>query len=150
MPALVFLIAVGALGAAAFVSLFVHGGPGDTFEADIARFAPDDPVFVSSRQFYIVRLSTGSVVALDTREGSREDQQRGCVIRYRETLQAAGRTGLFRGDCTGTLYDLTGAPIDGAGPPMKRHPVTVSSTTVKVDVKTCTDGATGRVVACTS
>ncbi len=148
MPALVFLFAVGVLGAAAIVSLFVHSGPGDTFEANINRFAPDDPVFVSSRQFYLVRLSSGDVVALDSREGSREDQQRGCVIRYREMLQAAGRTGLFRGDCTGVVYDLTGAPIDGAGPPMKRHPVTISGTTVKVDVKTCTDGPGGRVVTC--
>ena len=148
MPAFVVLFGVGALAVAFLASTCIRGGERTTFTATLARFAPEDPVFVSSKQFYVVRLASGEVLALDQHEARREDHINGCVIRYRETLQAAGRTGLFRSDCTGTLYDRTGTPLDGSAPPMKRHPVTVSGAGIKVDVKTCTEGATGRVVPC--
>lgn len=149
MPAFVLLFAVGALALAVLASTCITGRTGSTFEAPLSRFAPDDPVFLSSKQLYVVRLASGDVLALDARESRREDYVNGCVIRYRETLHAAGRTGLFRSDCTGTLYDLTGMPVEGSAPPMKRHPVTLSKDTLTVDLTTCTEGATGQVVPCT-
>jgi hypothetical protein len=148
VPALAVLIAVGVLAVAFVGSTCVRGGRGTTFEADLAQFATDDPVFVSGRGFYLVRLSSGEVVALTEQEARREDRLNGCVIRYRETLQVSGHTGAFRSDCTGTVYDLKGLPLDGTAPPMKRHPVTVSGKTVKVDTSRCLDGATRQTVAC--
>ena len=149
MPAFVLLFAVGVLAVAFLGSTCIRGGGRrSTFEAPLSRFAPDDPVFVSTKGLYVVRLAAGEVLALDHNESRREDTINGCVIRYRETLQAAGRTGLFRSDCTGTLYDLTGTPVECAAPPMKRHPVKVEGNTLKVDLNTCTEGATGRTVPC--
>lgn len=146
MPAFVLLFAVGVLAVAFVGATCIRGRPSSTYEAPLAQFAPDDPVFLSSRDVYVVRLASGDVIALDDHALSREDFLNGCSIRYRETLQANGRTGLFRGDCTGTVYDLTGTPIQGAGPPMKRHPVTVTDGTVKVDLTACTQG--GATVPC--
>jgi hypothetical protein len=148
MPAFVLLFAFAVLGIAFVAGLCIRGRPGDDFETRLDRLRPDDPVFVSSRGFYVVRLASGEVLALDQHELRREDHLAGCVIRYRETLAAGDRIGAFRSDCTGTLYDLTGRPIDGGGPPMRRHPVTVSGTTVTVKGKQCVDGATGRSVPC--
>ncbi len=149
MPAFVVLFAVGVLAVTFLGSTCVRGG-GDSgaFEAPLARFAPDDPVYVSTKGLYIVRLASGEVIALDQNESRREDVINGCLIRYRETARAGGRTGLFRGDCTGTLYDLSGMPVEGASPPMKHHPVTVEGATIKVDVKACLDGKDGSPTPC--
>ncbi len=145
LPAFVLLFAVGVLAVAFLASTFIRGRPSSTFEIPLAQLAPNDPVYVSTKGFYLVRQPSGDVLALDEHSASREDYLNGCVIRYRETLQGDGRTGLFRGDCSGTRYDLTGAPLDAGSAPMKRHPVTVSGDTVKVQVNTCLDAAGGTV-----
>src|SRR5262249_5138217 len=103
MPAFVLLFAFGVLGVVYLGATCIRGSRGDSFETPLERLAPDDPVFVSTRGLYVVRLSSGQVVALDEHESRREDHLKGCVIRYRETLEAAGRRGLFRSDCSGTL-----------------------------------------------
>lgn len=148
VPALVVLVAVGVLAVAFLASTCVRGGEDTTFSAPLERFRVDDPVYVSSKGFYLVRLASGDVLALSDQEARRADRLSGCLIRYRETVQAAGRTGLFRSDCTGTLFDLTGTPVEGTAPPMKRHPLTVSGGKLNVDLTTCLDGANGQRVRC--
>jgi hypothetical protein len=144
----VVLVALGVLAAAFFATTCIRGGGRSSFSTPIERLRPDEPVYVSTMGFYLVRLSSGEVVALSEQEARSEDRQSGCVIRYRETLQGAGRTGIFRSDCTGTLYDLTGTPIAGSAPPMKRHPVRRSGDRIIVNLKQCIEGAGGAVVAC--
>ena len=148
LPAMVLLVTVAVLGAAFLLSTQVRGRPSTTFSAPLARFAPDDPVYVSGGGFYIVRLASGEMLALSHDEPLLEHYAKGCVIRYRETLQAAGHTGAFRSDCTGAVYDLRGEPVEGDSPPMRRHAVSVSGSSFKVNTTACTDGPAGRPVPC--
>lgn len=147
-PALVVLVGFGVLAVALLASTCIRGGSRSTYETPLERLRPDDPLYLSTQGLYLVRLNSGEVLALDHNESRREDYVNGCRIRWRETLAAAGRTGLFRSDCTGTLYDLTGTPVQGDAPPMKRHPVTLEKDTVKVALNTCTAGAGGGPTPC--
>jgi hypothetical protein len=148
VPALVVLVAVGVLAVAFLGSTCVRGGSDTSFSAPVERFRVDDPVYISSKGFYLVRLASGEMVALSDQEARREDRLNGCLIRYRETAQAGGRTGLFRADCSGTLFDHAGKPVEGSAPPMKRLPLTISGGKLKVDLTTCIDGASGQRVSC--
>lgn len=148
VPALVVLVAVGVLAVAFLGSTCIRGGADTSFSMSVERLKVDDPVYISSKGFYLVRPSSGEVIALSDQEVRREDRLNGCLIRYRETAQAAGRTGLFRDDCSGVLFDLTGKPVEGNAPPMKRLPLTISGGKVKVDLTTCIDGASGQRVSC--
>src|SRR5262249_9691559 len=111
------------------------------------RFAVGEPVYISDRGYYVVRLDSGQVIALDEHEARRADYLDGKLIRYRESLTAGGHTGVFQSEGTDALFDLTGNVLSGDAPPMKRHPVTVSGNHVTV-AATCIDGATGAVTSC--
>lgn len=145
-----FLIAVAiAVGGGLVAVRCIRGAtPADSYSTRVEALPAETPVFLSDPGIYLVRLPEG-VVALDHNEARHEDTVKGCVIRYRETLERAGHRGLFRSDCTGTIFDLMGVPLEGPAPPMKRHPITVDGDRVRVDFKVCmAPGEGNAVVAC--
>jgi len=141
-----FLIAVAlAVGGGLILVTCLRAAPSDSYRTRIEQLPLETPVYLSEPGIYLVRLSEG-VIALDHNEPRREDVINGCFIRWREALEAEGRRGSFRSDCTGTLYDLRGMTLAGGGPPMRRHPATESDGTVTVSFKTCLDPAAGNAV----
>ncbi|MFN8558807.1 MAG: hypothetical protein U0531_16200 [Dehalococcoidia bacterium] len=139
-PALVLLIAAVVMAVAFVGSTCLRGGRGATYTTEMARLAVDDPVYVSGHRLYLVRQPSGAVLALSDREVQPQDDRDGCIIRFRETFEAPGRRGLFRGDCSGALYGRDGAALSPEGPSMTRHPVTVDGMKVTVDSSACLRG----------
>ncbi|MGH2598605.1 MAG: hypothetical protein ACRDJ9_04375 [Dehalococcoidia bacterium] len=132
-----FLIAVAiAVGATFGVVSCLRASSATSYTTRIDALPPETPVFLSDPGIYLVRLPAG-VIALDHHELRREDALEGCLIRWRETLESAGRRGLFRSDCTGTLYGLDGNPVEGSGLPMKRHPIKRDGDKITVDFESC-------------
>lgn len=138
VPALAVLIAIGVLAIAFGASTCVRPGAPSTYSAPLARFPPEQPVYLSSKRLYVVQLASGEVVALSQREPLAEHDRPACTVRYREMAAGDSRAGPFRGDCSGVAYDLTGMAVDGNGPAMRRHRVTVSGDRLTVDLKPCT------------
>jgi|SRR5215203_4894392 len=136
IPGFVLIVALAVGGGLLLINCVRGPSSSSTYTTRIDALPERIPVFLSGPGIYLVRAGDG-VVALDHNELRREDAIQGCVIRYRETLEAGGRRGLFRSDCTGTLYGLDGAPLEGDGQPMNRHPVTASGESVTVDVTRC-------------
>lgn len=146
IPGFLLVVAIAVGGGLVFVNC-LRASPSSSYTTKIDALPEGTPVFLSVPGIYLVR-SGADVIALDHNELRREDTIQGCVIRYRETLEAAGRRGLFRSDCTGTLYGLDGTPLDG-GPPMKRHPVKRDGDRVTVDYTTCiSPGEANATVKC--
>ena len=99
--------------------------------------------YIGERNFYLVRLGDGSFLALsDLDAANRASTQRRCraapiptsdpalpglLDRYRARLSPAATqsTLLFREDCNGAIYDLTGARLDQDGPNLDRYPVSI-------------------------
>jgi hypothetical protein len=135
VPGLLIVIAIAVGGGLGYVRCLT-ASEADSYTTRIDALPEGEPVFLSGPGIYLVRRGD-EVIALDHNELRREDAVQGCFIRYRETLEAAGRRGLFRSDCTGTSYGLDGVPVEGGGPPMKRHPVKRDGGKVMVDYATC-------------
>jgi hypothetical protein len=142
-----FLIVVAIAVAAGLLLVNCIRGPSasESYSTRIDALPEAVPVFLSGPGIYLVHAGN-EVIALDHNELRREDIIQGCVIRFRETLEAGGRRGLFRSDCTGTLYDLDGAPLEGGSLPMRRHPVRRNGDRVTVDFTTCTSPGEGDAV----
>ena len=141
IPGFLLAVAIAVGGGLVFINC-LRSTPSSSYSIEIERLPLEQPVFLSRPGIYLVRTAD-DVVALDNHELNRADALQGCVIRFRETLEFAGRTGFFRSDCTGTLYGLDGRPVEGSGPPMKRHPVKRNDSKIAVDFKTCTSPADG-------
>jgi hypothetical protein len=139
-PGLLLAVAVAVGGALLFITC-LRATPSTSYSTRIDALPQDTPVFLSGPGIYLVRLSDDGVVALDHNEQRREDVINGCVIRWKEALERDGRRGFFRSDCSGALYDLRGTPLDGTGPPMRRHPVTTTKDSITVDFRICQDPA---------
>lgn len=147
VPGFLIVVALAVAGGLLLINC-LRAAPATTFSAGVESLPLNEPVFLSGPGIYIVRSESG-VAALDFNEFRREDAGRGCVIRWREALERAGRRGFFRSDCTGVVYDLTGTPVEGDGLPMKRHPVTRDGKRVTVDFQTCLSPGEGNaVVSC--
>jgi hypothetical protein len=144
IPGFLLAVAIAVGGGLVFINC-LRATPSTRYTTEIEQLPLEQPVFLSRPGIYLVRLPDG-VVALDHHESTREDALKGCFIRYRETLEFAGRTGLFRSDCSGMIYAIDGTPIQGPGPPMKRHPVTRDGDKITVDFDTCTTPGEGNAV----
>ncbi len=111
------------------------------------------------RGFYFVRMVDGEFLALSSLDAAnRAAGGQRCRVaplptddpalpellnRYAARLnpQAAGTTVLFREDCNGAVYDVTGLRLDAEGPNLDRHPVTVRADgrlSVDVSERLCT------------
>jgi hypothetical protein len=147
VPGLVIAIAIAVGVGLGYVNC-LRATEADSYATRIDALPEGEPVLLSVPGIYLVRRGN-EVVALDHNELRRDDALQGCVIRYRETLEATGRRGLFRSDCSGTLYGLDGVPVEGSALPMKRHPVERDGDTVTVDYTTCISPGEGNaVVSC--
>jgi hypothetical protein len=144
IPGFLLVVAITVGGGLVFINC-LRTTPSTRYTTQVDRLPLDQPVFLSIPGIYLVRTAD-EVIALDHHESNRENALQGCVIRFRETLEFAGRTGHFRSDCTGTLYALDGMPVQGPGPPMKRHPVKRDGGKITVDFKTCTNPSAGNAV----
>ncbi|MGD9893841.1 MAG: hypothetical protein AB7R89_08560 [Dehalococcoidia bacterium] len=144
IPGFLLVVAIAVGGGLVLINC-LRATPSTRYTTDVERLPLDQPVLLSRPGIYLVRTAD-EVIALDHHELNRADALQGCVIRFRETLAFAGRTGFFRSDCTGTIYALDGTPVQGPGPPMKRHPVKRDGAKVTVDFTTCTDPAAGDAV----
>jgi hypothetical protein len=144
VPGLLIVIAIAVGGGLGYVRCLTASAA-ESFTTRIDALPEGAPVFLSGPGIYLVRRGT-DVIALDHNELRREDAVQGCVIRYRETLEVAGRRGLFRSDCTGTLYGPDGVPVEGGGPPMKRHPVKRDGDKVTVEYATCLSPGEGNAM----
>jgi hypothetical protein len=144
VPGFLIVVALAVAGGLVLINC-LRAAPATSFGTSLEALPLNEPVFLSGSGVYVVR-SEGGVVALDFNEFRREDAGRGCVIRWREALERDGRRGFFLSDCTGTVYDLNGTPVEGAGLPMKRHPVTREGKRVTVDFQTCVSPGEGNAV----
>lgn len=95
------------------------------------------------RGFYFIRTIDGEFVALNTLDAANRAAASGrcrvaplptddpalpeLLTRYASRLNpvAVGTTVLFREGCNGAVYDITGLRLDGEGPNLDRHPVTL-------------------------
>lgn len=144
IPGFLLVVAIAVGGGLVFINC-LRDSPSTRYTTQIEALPEGEPLFLSGPGIYLVRQAD-EVIALDHHVFTREEALQGCVIRYRETLEAAGRRGLFRSDCTDTLYDLDGTPVQGQGLPMKRHPVTRDGDRVTVDFETCISPGEGNAV----
>lgn len=136
IPGFIIVVAIAVLAGLLLLNCIRGPSSSDSYSTRIDALSEGTPVFLSGPGIYLVRTGN-DVVALDHNELRREDIIQGCVIRFRETLEAGGRRGLFRSDCTGTLYRLDGVPLDGNSLPMRRHPVKRDGDRVTVDFRVC-------------
>lgn len=144
IPGFLIVVAIAVGGGLVFINC-LRDSPSTRYSTDLRTLTPGVPVFLSGPGIYLVRLDD-QVLALDHHEFRREDALQGCVIRYRETLETAGMRGLFRSDCSATLYALDGTPIEGPAPPMKRHPVMRDGNRITVDFEMCVSPGEGDAV----
>jgi nitrite reductase/ring-hydroxylating ferredoxin subunit len=84
--------------------------------------------------FWLVRVSDTSIIALSDRDAHPSFARDECPIQWREDIKFQGRTGVFRGKCSGSNFDLNGANLSGPSPRgMDRYSVSVEDDTIFVD-----------------
>lgn len=143
-----FIVVALAVGGGLMLVNCLRTAPATSYTTRAESVPADAPLFLSTHGVYLVRGSAG-VVALDYNEPRPQNPDQTCIIRWRETVETAGRRGFFRSDCTGTLYDLDGSPVESRGPPLRRHPLTLSGQNVTVDLRRCTaPDEGGAIVRC--
>ncbi|GAB4337306.1 MAG: hypothetical protein Kow0010_25450 [Dehalococcoidia bacterium] len=108
-----------------------------------AAYAPGSVEFVRGHSIYLVRLPDGEFLALSNLDAAnRATPGRQCrvapipagapeladlVLRYRSEFSPAARGSelVFREDCNGAIYDITGLRLDARDYNLERHPVSV-------------------------
>jgi hypothetical protein len=150
-------VALGCFSAVAVVFLVVMFGffalrfldsGADTGEMMLdveAAYMPGTATYVGARNFYLVRLGLRDFYALaDLDAANRANAVRRCRavpvqpmdpslpglierLQGRMSPAATGSTLVFREDCFGAVYDVTGVRLDGEGPNLDRYPVTVNA-----------------------
>lgn len=144
--ALAFLVLVFGLGA--FLIVFLESGA-DTGRVRLEEadaYAPGTVDFVGEENLYLVRLPGGDFLALsDLDAANRARPERRCRVapmamtdarlpglleRYagRMSAAAAGTTLIFREECGGATYDVTGLRLDAEGRNLDRYPVSIDAT----------------------
>lgn len=131
-----FIVVALAVGGGLMLVNCLRAAPATSYTTRADAVPTDAPLFLSTYGVYLIRGASG-VVALDYNEPRPQNPDQTCIIRWRETVESGGRRGFLRSDCTGALYDLEGAPVDGRGPPLRRHPVANSGQNVTVDLRRC-------------
>lgn len=141
--AVAFLVLV--LGLGAFLIVFLESGA-DTGRVRLEEadaYAPGTVDFVGEENLYLVRLAGGDFLALaDLDAANRARPERRCRVaplpvtdtrlpgileRYggRMSAAAAGTTLVFREECDGAMYDVTGLRLDADGRNLDRYPVSI-------------------------
>jgi hypothetical protein len=135
-------------GVFAFLIVFLESGAdtGKVRLEDAEAYAPGSVEFIGEENLYLVRLADGAYLALsDLDAANRARPERRCRVapmplndtrlpeileRYgsRMSADAAGSTLVFREECEGAMYDVTGLRLDSDGRNLDRYPVTVDGT----------------------
>jgi hypothetical protein len=109
----------------------------------VRSYALGSVTYVSARNLFVVRLATGDVYALaDLDAANRASASRRCRVGpvaatdpalpelleklgSRLSPEAAGSTLVFREDCFGAVYDVTGLRLDADDANLDRYPVEI-------------------------
>lgn len=139
--AAVALISVGSLLLIAYLESGANTG--EVTLEPAAAYAPGSVEFVPGRNVYLVRLSDGAFLALSNLDAAnRATPGRQCrvapiaagapdlaalVLRYRSAFSPAARGSelLFREDCNGAIYDVTGLRLDALDYNLDRYGVSL-------------------------
>jgi hypothetical protein len=146
VSAAAFMVAV--FGFFAFLIVFLESGAdtGRVRLEDADAYAPGSVEFVGDESLFLVRLANGDYLALsDLDAANRSRPERRCRVapialnderlpgileRYggHMSADAAGSTLVFREECDGAMYDVTGLRLDAEGPNLDRYPVSIDET----------------------
>jgi hypothetical protein len=162
----------GAVLLAAVVFLFIFLDSGANTGRMVLRhadsYAPGTVEFVGERNFFVVRLADGEFLALsDLDAANRSAQGQRCRVapmavsdpRLPELLEkhrsamspaARGATLLFREECNGAMYDLTGLRLDADERNLDRYETSVDGEghlVVDVSRRICTEARGGEFFA---
>ncbi len=145
LAAVAFVVAV--FGFFAFLIVFLESGA-DTGKVRLEgaeTYAPGSVEFIGEENLFLVRLADGAYVALaDLDAPNRARAERRCRVaplqpgdarlpgileRYGAVMSddAAGSTLVFREECGGAMYDVTGLRLDAEGRNLDRYPVSIDS-----------------------
>ena len=145
LAAVAFVVAV--FGFFAFLIVFLESGA-DTGKVRLEgaeTYAPGSVGFIGEENLFLVRLADGAYVALaDLDAPNRARAERRCRVaplqpgdarlpgileRYGAVMSddAAGSTLVFREECGGAMYDVTGLRLDAEGRNLDRYPVSIDS-----------------------
>jgi hypothetical protein len=145
VAAVAFVVVV--FGFFAFLIVFLESGAatGKVQLEDAEAYAPGSVEFIGEENLFLVRLGDGEYLALaDLDAANRARPERRCRVapmqrtdarlpaileRYssRMSADAAGSTLVFREECGGAMYDVTGLRLDTDGPNLDRYPVSIDS-----------------------
>lgn len=145
LSAVAFVVVV--FGFFAFLIVFLESGAdtGKVQLEDAEAYAPGSVEFIGEENLFLVRLGDGEYLALaDLDAANRARPERRCRVspmqrtdarlpaileRYgsRMSADAVGSTLVFREECGGAIYDVTGLRLDADGPNLDRYPVSVDS-----------------------
>lgn len=166
---------VGALlgATAVFVLVFLDSGAntGRLVMRNADSYRAGTVEFVGERNFFVVRLANGDFLALaDLDAANRAAEGRRCRVaaltaadarlpglleQYRSemSVEAVGSTLLFREECNGAVYDLSGKRLDAGGRNLDRYATSVDAEgRLRVDVsrRICTAEEEGESFAAAS
>lgn len=146
VSAVAFVVAV--FGFFAFLIVFLESGAdtGKVRLEDAEAYARGSVEFVGEENLFLVRLEDGEYLALaDLDAPNRARPERRCrvapmqltdarlpgILEHYGTAMSAdavGSTFVFREECDGAMYDVTGLRLDAEGRNLDRYPVSVDST----------------------
>ena len=145
LAAVAFVVAV--FGFFAFLIVFLESGA-DTGKVRLEgaeTYAPGSVEFIGEENLLLGRLADGAYLALaDLDAPNRARAERRCRVaplqpgdarlpgileRYGAVMSddAAGSTLVFREECGGAMYDVTGLRLDAEGRNLDRYPVSIDS-----------------------
>ncbi len=145
MAAVALVVAV--FGSFAFLIVFLESGAdtGKVRLEDAEAYAPGSVEFIGEENLFLVRLADGAYLALaDLDAPNRARTERRCRVaplqpgdarlpgileRYGAAMSddATGSTLVFREECGGAMYDVTGLRLDAEGRNLDRYPVSIDS-----------------------
>jgi hypothetical protein len=133
----------------AFVFFVVFLGGGTASDSvtlsDADAYAPGTVTYNGDHNFYIVRLKdTGFIILADMDAANRASTTRKCRVQPMKTddpnllkflqqyatkmsPEAQATTFLFREECNGAVYDITGVRLDAEGPNLARYSSSIDS-----------------------
>ena len=137
----------------ALLVLLPDGGPQAALvdAGDPDRFEIGDPVHFQDEGFWLIRMDGDIFIALLDEEPLASDSGRECKVEWAEITTLVAGGGLFKGECSGSLFDLSGAVFFGPAPRgIDRFPARIEEGRVRVDVGTriCGNGLPAESADC--
>ncbi len=139
-------MALGLVLALIALLVWLTGAPGrDPDLVKVGRiqdFRTEQPVHFEEHGFWLVLLASGKFLALSDLDTHPAFREQGCRIRWRPDIVFEGRSGWFRGDCSGSNFDLEGRVASGPSPrSMDSYRALLTEESVWVDMRRLYCGA---------